>query len=124
MLILEKMINSQRLSLTLNKTKSGKSDWTAFIRLMGNLNLQNQDMRDLIMVKEGGKTMINMLRRGDSAVREEACNTLKKMAKDKGLRWALGYYKQPPPCPVPHPSLSPPGTSSCSTCRSSRFWCT
>ncbi|GMI22411.1 hypothetical protein TeGR_g2572 [Tetraparma gracilis] len=94
MLILEKMINSQRLSLTLNKTKSGKSDWTAFIRLMGNLNLQNQDMRDLIMVKEGGKTMINMLRRGDSAVREEACNTLKKMAKDKGLRYFFVFDLQ------------------------------
>jgi len=69
------MLNKQKLSLTMTKTQSGKSDWSAFIKLLGNLNLKDANTKQLIKEKSGGKMIINMMRRGDSSVREEACRT-------------------------------------------------
>ncbi len=83
-LIVDKMLNSVRLNLTLQRTKSGKSDWAAFIKLIGRLEL-SEATKTLVMEKGGGACILNMMRRGDSSVREEACKAIGNLSKDRDV---------------------------------------
>ena len=83
--MVQKMMSSLKLNSVVNRTKSGKSEWAIFVKLIGSLEL-NDTTRDLVTKGGAGKCMLDVLRRGDSGVREEVCGAIAKLSLDATLK--------------------------------------
>ncbi|GMH64772.1 hypothetical protein TL16_g04039 [Triparma laevis f. inornata] len=84
-LMVEKMISMVKLNTIVDKTKGGKNEWSSLVKTIGNLDT-NPDTVRLIKEKGGGRCLLDMLRRGDSEVREEVCAAITKLCKNKGIK--------------------------------------
>ncbi|GMH58400.1 hypothetical protein TrLO_g7379 [Triparma laevis f. longispina] len=84
-LMVEKMISIVKLNTIVDKTKGGKNEWSSLVKTIGNLDT-NPDTVRLIKEKGGGRCLLDMLRRGDSEVREEVCAAITKLCKNKGIK--------------------------------------
>jgi hypothetical protein len=69
-LVVNKMLANMKLESVTTKTKSGKSEWATLTKLIGNLAI-NDTSRRLVIEGGAGQSLLDMMRRGDSGVREE-----------------------------------------------------
>ena len=69
-LLVERMIANVKLGAVVDKTKGGKSEWDTLIKVIGDLETNSATI-NLILKKGGGRCLMDMMRRGDSGVREE-----------------------------------------------------
>jgi len=84
-LVVKKMMKNLKLESVISKTKSGKSEWATLSKLIGNLAI-NDDSRRLILDGGAGQSLLDMLRRGDSDVREEVTTALNKLSSDPTIK--------------------------------------
>ncbi|GMH86927.1 hypothetical protein TrVE_jg3474 [Triparma verrucosa] len=89
-LMVEKMISMVKLGAVVDKTKGGKNEWSTLVKVIGNLDT-NPDTVKLIKEKGGGRCLLDMLRRGNSEVREEVCVAIKKLCKHQGIKEYLVF---------------------------------
>ena len=66
----EDLSRDLKRNMLVKKTKGGKSEWVTIVKFIGQLEI-NSDLRCLVEEKQAGESMLNMMRRGDSVVKEE-----------------------------------------------------
>jgi len=84
-LVVKKMLEDLKLENVISRTKSGKSEWAALSKVVGNLTI-NDDSRRLIIEGGAGQSLLDMLRRGDGVVKEEVTLAMNKLSSDATIK--------------------------------------